>query len=107
MNATARTYNQVHVPRPYTKGRRRVSIYVTWSYPGEANRDVSALDNRFSTMTEVRRVLWPQYESPRYGNPLTFSQGIAGSLELFFVAWEKFQQCVGEWTGHAVPVFQR
>ena len=37
--AKARTYNQTHVPRKYTPGRRRVSIYVTWSYPGEANRD--------------------------------------------------------------------
>ena len=107
MNAMPRTYNQVHVPRNYTSGRRRVSIYVTWSYPGEANRDVTVLDNRFSTMTEVRRVLWPDYESPRYGDPLTFSQGIAGSLELFFVAWETFQKCVGELTGHVVPVFQR
>ena len=30
---TARTYNQNHIPRPYTPGGRRVSIYVSWSYP--------------------------------------------------------------------------
>jgi hypothetical protein len=82
-------------------------MYVAWSYPAEANRDVTVLDNRFSTMTEVRRVAWPEYESPRYGDPLMFSQEIAGSLELFFVAWELFQKRVGELTGHAVPVFQR
>jgi len=29
----ARTYNQDHVPRPYTPGRRRVSMYVAWSFP--------------------------------------------------------------------------
>ena len=34
----ARTYNQIQIPRKYTKGRRRVSVYVTWSYPGETNR---------------------------------------------------------------------
>lgn len=107
MTNQARTYNQLHVPRKYTSGRRRVSIYVTWSYPGEANRDVTVLDNRFSTMTEVRRVAWPQYESPPYGDPMMFSQGIAGALELFFVAWELFQKRVGELTGHVVPVFQR
>ena len=28
-----RTYNQNHVPRPYTAGKRRFSIYWTWSYP--------------------------------------------------------------------------
>ena len=58
-----RTYNQNHVPRKYTPGKRRVSIYWTWSYPWESNRDTSELDNRFSTMTEVRRVAWPDYEA--------------------------------------------
>src|SRR6202046_2404395 len=56
-----RTYNQVNVPRKYAAGRRRFTIYWTWSYPWEANRDVTELDNRFSTMTEVRRVGWPRY----------------------------------------------
>ena len=58
-----RTYNQVNVPRKLGAGRR-FTIYWTWSYPWEANRDVSELDNRFSTMTEVRRVAWPNYEKP-------------------------------------------
>ena len=60
---TGRTYNQLHVPRNYARGRRRFSVYWTWSYPWEANRDVRNLDNRFSTMTEVRRVAWPAYET--------------------------------------------
>ncbi|KOP23057.1 hypothetical protein AMR41_28215 [Hapalosiphon sp. MRB220] len=102
-----RTYNQVHVPRKYTPGRRRFSIYITWSYPGEANRNVTEMDNRFSTMTEVRRVGWPSYEVPQYANPIMFQQGIAGSLELFFLAWVLFQRAVGEITGHVVPVYQR
>ncbi|AKU96557.1 hypothetical protein AKJ09_03221 [Labilithrix luteola] len=104
---TARTYNQNHVPRKYAKGRRRVSIYVAWSYPGEAGHDPSELDNRFSTMTEVRRVLWPAYEAPQWSDKLRFQQGIAGSLELFFWAWVNFQELVGEVTGNVVPVFQR
>jgi hypothetical protein len=103
----ARTYNQTHAPRPYTKGRRRLSIYISWSYPGEANRNTAELDNRFSTLTEVRRVLWPAYEVPRFADPLQFQQGIAGSLELFFWAWVPFQRLMGEVTGHPVPVFQR
>ncbi|MFY0577815.1 hypothetical protein ACN28S_28980 [Cystobacter fuscus] len=107
MSEPARTYNQEHVPRKYVKGRRRVSVYISWSYPGEANRDVTELDNRYSTMTEVRRVLWPEYESPRFADPLMFQQGIAGSLELFFWAWVRFQQVIQETTGHGVPVFQR
>ncbi|WP_395849279.1 hypothetical protein [Cystobacter fuscus] len=107
MSEPARTYNQEHVPRKYVKGRRRVSVYISWSYPGEANRDVTELDNRYSTMTEVRRVLWPEYESPRFADPSMFQQGISGSLELFFWAWVRFQQVIQETTGHGVPVFQR
>src|SRR5258708_36003634 len=80
----ARSYNQNHVPRRYTPGRRRVSIYVSWSYPAEAGRNPAELDNRFSTMTEVRRVAWPAYEEPQWSDPLRFQQGIAGGLELFF-----------------------
>ncbi len=107
MSEPARTYNQTHVPRPPTPGRRRASIYIAWSYPAEANRNITELDNRFSTMTEVRRVLWPAYEVPRFADPLQFQQGVAGALELFFWAWVPFQKLVGEVTGHAVPVFQR
>jgi hypothetical protein len=105
--AAARTYNQNHVPRKYTPGQRRVSIYVSWSYPAEAGRNPFELDNRYSTMTEVRRVAWPAYEAPRWSDPFQFQQGIAGALELFFWAWAPFQEFVGEATGHVVPVFQR
>ena len=79
VGATARTYNQAHLPRKYTPGKRRVSIYWTWSYPWEANRDVTQLDNRFSTMTEVRRVAWPGYEASEW-DAMNFLQGIAGTL---------------------------
>jgi hypothetical protein len=107
MSEPARTYNQAHAPRPYAKGRRRVSVYVSWSYPAEANRDLTMMDNRFSTMTEVRRVAWPAYEQPRFADPLQFQQGISGALELFFWAWLPFQRLVQEVTGNVVPVFQR
>src|SRR5580765_5043273 len=101
-----RTYNQSHVPRKYTPGKRRVSIYWTWSYPWEADRDVAEMDNRFSTMTEVRRVAWPAYETPEW-SAKNFHQGIAGTLELFHRSALSFQQIVGEVTGHPVAVFQR
>ncbi|MET8768332.1 hypothetical protein [Streptomyces sp. NPDC004658] len=104
---TARTYNQRHIPREYTPGGRRVSIYVSWSYPAEAGRNPAELDNRFSTMTEVRRATWPAYEDPQWSDPYRFQQGVAGSLELFFWAWVPFQDFVEEVTGHPVPVYQR
>src|SRR5215469_1342285 len=107
MSEPARTYNQNHVPRAYASGRPHASIYMSWSYPAEANRSPAELDNRFSTMTDVRRVAWPAYEAPRFADPLQFQQGISGSLELFCWGWIPFQKLVGEVTGHQVPMFQR
>ncbi|MEV6100122.1 hypothetical protein [Nocardia sp. NPDC051981] len=102
---TARTYNQSHIPR-MADGRRRVSIYWTWSYPWEAQRDPAEIYNRFSTMTEVRNVTWPAYETPDYDKD-HFLQGIAGTLELFHRSTLDFQQLAGQATGHPVAVFQR
>jgi hypothetical protein len=101
----ARTYNQDHVARPHN-GRRRISIYWTWSYPWEAQRDPAAMENRFSTMTEVRNVVYPTYETPEF-TAANFLQGIAGTLELFHRSSLSFQQLAGEVTGHPVAVFQR
>ena len=38
-----RTYNQNHIPRKYALGKRRISIYWTWSYPWESQRDPAAM----------------------------------------------------------------
>ena len=102
----ARTYNQNHVRRKYSKGKRRISIYWTWSYPWETQRGVETMDNRFSTMTEVRKVGWPLWEKPEY-QAQNFLQGIAGTLELFHRSTLNFQQLAQEATDHPVAVFQR
>ena len=101
-----RVYNQILSPRKYIKGKRRFSVYWTWSYPWEANRDVTEMDNRFSTMTEVRRVLWPAYESIEFSEKM-FLQGIAGTLELFHLSIARFQQVIESVTGQPVPDYQR
>ena len=62
------------------------------------------MDNRFSTITEVRRVAWPAYETPEYSARM-FLQGITGTLELFRLSLPRFQQLVGELTGHPVAVY--
>jgi len=64
------------------------------------------MENRFSTMTEVRNVLWPAYETPEW-SAAQFLQGIAGTLELFHRSTLSFQKIAGETTGHPVAVFQR
>jgi hypothetical protein len=101
-----RTYNQTHISRPYSPTKRRMSIYWTWSYPWEVQRDPAELDNRFSTMTEVRLALWPAYETPEW-SAAQFLQGIAGTLELFHRSTLSFQRIAGEITGQPVAVFQR
>lgn len=102
----ARTYNQYHIPRKHQPGKRRISIYWTWSYPWESNRDLTEMDNRFSTMTEVRRVAWPDYESTEW-DEMHFLQGIEGTLELFHRSTLGFQEIAEEVTGYPVAVFQR
>ena len=101
----ARTYNQTHVARAHD-GRRRISIYWSWSYPWEAQRDPAELYNRFSTITEVRTAAWPAYETPEY-DAANFLQGIAGTLELFHRSTLDFQTVAQAATGHPVAVFQR
>src|SRR5438876_4956443 len=64
------------------------------------------MDNRFSTMTEVRRVAWPDYETPEW-DAANFLQGLEGTLELLHRSTLSFQHTVGEATGHPVAVFQR
>jgi len=106
MNAiAARTYNQSHIPRP-RDGHRRISIYWSWSYPWEAQRDPAEMYNRFSTITEVRNAAWPAYEAPEY-DAANFLQGIAGTLELFHRSTLDFQAVAQAATGHPVAVFQR
>jgi hypothetical protein len=61
---------------------------------------------RFSTMTEVRRLAWPDYETPEW-SAAQFLQGIAGTLELFHRSTLSFQGIARETTGHPVAVFQR
>ncbi|HVU31709.1 MAG TPA: hypothetical protein VHE36_15065 [Sphingomicrobium sp.] len=105
MTGPARTYNQGHVARA-ADGKRRMSIYWTWNYPWEVQRDPALVENRFSTITEVRNVLWPAYETEQYSSR-NFLQGIAGTLELFHISALSFQRVAEEETGHPVAVFQR
>jgi hypothetical protein len=50
-NDPARSYNHLYTARKCSAGKRRFSVYWTWSYPWEANRDTTELDNRFSTVS--------------------------------------------------------
>ncbi len=91
--------------RNYTPGKRRMTVYVSWSYPAEAQFPLHELDNRFSALWEVRRVGWPKFEY--MADPAKNLQGIDGTLELFFRDWELFATIAGEASGFPVPFYQR
>ena len=38
-----RFYNQISKPRKYIPGKKRFSVYWTWSYPWEANRNINIM----------------------------------------------------------------
>jgi len=77
--------------------KRRFSIYWTWSYPWRPNRDVAELDNRFSTMTEVRRVAWPTMRA--WNIPKNVFAGDRGTLELFTPVYSQVPGARGGGTG--------
>jgi hypothetical protein len=58
----ARTYNQNHVARAHTGGRR-ISIYWTWSYPWESQRDPAEAGN-----SEFNALIWMPPAGRRAGD---------------------------------------
>jgi len=91
--------------RKYTPGKRRMTVYVSWSYPAETQFPLHELDNRFSALWEVRRVGWPKFEN--MADPAKNLQGIDGTLELFFRDWELFATIAGDASGFPIPFYQR
>ena len=73
------------------------ALHWSWSYPWEANRDLTELDNLLDD-DGVRQVLWPSYESIEYSRRCSCGdRRHAGAFHLSIV---KFQALVGEVTGH-------
>lgn len=89
--------------RQYTAGKRRFTLYISWSYPAEASADVAELDNRFITVLEARRQAWPKLEA--LSGP---DQGISRQMDVGILdAFIPFRNLIAEVTGHAVPQLQR
>ena len=64
------------------------------------------LENRFPTLFDLHRALWPVFE--RLRDPSQFHPRIEGSLDHVILAdFERFRQVIKTLTGHAVPVIQR
>jgi hypothetical protein len=71
---------------------RRVLIYYAWSRPAETGASLEVIENRFPTLFESRRMLYPRYEE--FSDPARFNQSVAGFLDHImkqnFVAFVEF-----------------
>ena len=104
--ASARTYNQDHIPRKYTAGqaahKHLLDMELSLGGAARPRGDGEPLLHH----DRGSEVLWPAYETPEW-SAAQFLQGIAGTLELFHRSTLSFQRIAGETTGHPVAVFQR
>lgn len=85
---------------------RRFGLYFAWSRSQEVGADLHILDNRFPTLFEFRRILWPEFEQLR--DPGQFRQGIEGFLDSIILSdFRHFQQIIRRSTGNEVVLIQR
>ncbi len=93
--------------RGHTTGGRRISIYWTWSYPWEAQRDPACDGEPLLHHDRGAQCAVARPTRRRSTTQRSFLQGIAGTLELFHRSALAFQELAEEATGHPVAVFQR
>jgi hypothetical protein len=85
---------------------RRVGVYYAWSRPEEVAAPLGVIDNRFPTLFESRRILYPRYAE--LADPHDYDQGIGGFLDNIlrrnFVAFVDHARSV---SGRAVAEVER
>jgi hypothetical protein len=85
---------------------RKVGLYFAWSRPQEIGADLALIDNRYPTLYEFRRMLWPEFEQLR--DARRFSQGIDGFMDNVILAdFAHFRDVVRTETGNEVALIQR
>lgn len=58
---------------------RRITVYYAWSRPDETGAPLGVIENRFPTLFESRRMLFPKFEA--LADPARYDQGVAGFLD--------------------------
>ncbi|MBB3265209.1 hypothetical protein FHW79_002829 [Azospirillum sp. OGB3] len=85
---------------------RRIALYFSWNWPAEAGAELGGLENRYPTLFEFRRALWPHFEHA--ADPKRFDQGIGGFLkDVVLGDFDLFRRVVKESTGNEVTVIHR
>jgi hypothetical protein len=93
---------------------RRFAVYFAWSRPREfavpsgveLSTPLGVLENRYTTLFEFRRAVWPAFEHLR--DAARYNQSIAGFFDhIVLPDFEAFRNAVKEHTGAEVAVIQR
>ena len=85
---------------------RRIAIYYAWSRPGEIGAPLGVIENRFPSLFEIRRMLYPHLQEFR--DPGRFEQSVAGFLDhVMKPNYAGFVELASGWTGQPVLEFER
>lgn len=79
---------------------RRVCLYFSWNRPKEISVELGDLDNRYPTLFEFRRAIWPMYEWA--SDPTRYNQDVSGFLDhVVLFDFQAFHNVIVEETGQA------
>jgi hypothetical protein len=85
---------------------RNVLVYYAWSRPAEVGAPLEIIENRFPTLFESRRMLFPRYEE--FSDPARFNQSVAGFLDhIMKQNFAAFVDFASRDTGHPVIEIER
>jgi hypothetical protein len=85
---------------------RKVAIYYAWSRPGEIEAPLAVIEDRFPSLFESRRLVYPRFHE--LSDPVQFDQSIAGFLDHIMKAnFIAFAEQVRAQTGHPVLEVER
>jgi hypothetical protein len=85
---------------------RKVAVYYAWSRPGEIEAPLAVIEDRFPSLFESRRLVYPRFHE--LSDPVEFDQSIAGFLDHIMKAnFIAFAEHVQAQTGHPVLEVER
>jgi hypothetical protein len=85
---------------------RRILLYFSWSRPGETEAPLTAIDDRFPAIFELRRLFYPKFEE--LAHPAEIDQGIRGFLDhVQKPNFAEFARLAQRLTGNAVMQVER
>ena len=85
---------------------RRFALYFSWSRPQETGAELGKLENRYPSLFEFRRAIWPSYEWAAH--PGQYKQDISGFLDhVVLFDFQHFSDVISEVTGNPVSLIQR